>query len=99
MAVLPVRLIPPTFPEGFCPETWQEGINLAFSGAQLTSLISADKVVVSDSAPSDHTKLWFRTSGGMPAGPPSIPLFYWHAVLGLWVAEHPDAPGKHHWEE
>src|SRR5262245_27152008 len=99
MAVLPVQIIPPAFPDGYCPPNAQIFANDLLARARLSSSITLDKVVISDTAPTDHTKLWFKTLNGAPFAYPSIPLYYWHQSLTTWVAAHPDSPGKHHWEE
>lgn len=99
MAVLPVQLIAPTFPEGYCPANIQQFANDLQSGTQLSSPITLDTVIISDTAPDDHSKLWFKTSGGAPFTYPSIPLYFWHPVLGAWVAAHKDEPGDQKWQE
>lgn len=99
MPVLPVQIIPPTFPDGYCPPTVQQFANDLQSGSRLSSSITLDKVIISDSPPSDHTKLWFKTSAGAPFTYPSIPLYFWHLSLAAWVAAHYRQPGQHTWEE
>lgn len=99
MAVLPVQIIAPTFPDGYCPADSQQFANDLLSGAQLSSSVTLDTVVRSVSAPSDHTKLWFKLDGaGVPYQYPPLPLYSWEPSLGVWVARHPFAPGKHLWE-
>ena len=100
MPVLPVQIIAPTFADGYCPPTAQQFANDLLSGAQLSSSLTLDKVLVQDSAPSDHTKLWFKTVGGTYPFPyPNIPLYYWHTGLAMWVARHPADEFTHRWEE
>ena len=88
MAVLPVQLIPPTFPEGYCPPSLQQFANDLQSGTQLSSGISLDTLVISDTAPADHSKAWFKTVGGIVTA--ASKLFVWSTALSLWVAPNPE---------
>ena len=97
--ILPVQFIAPTFAEGYCPPTLQQFANDYAAGLQLTSSLSLDTVIVSDTAPTDHSKLWFKTLSGAPFTYPSIPLYKWHTVFAVWVAAHYRIPGAHDWEE
>lgn len=99
MSVLPVQIIPPTFADGYCPPSVQQFANDLQSGSRLSSSISLDKVILSDTPPTDHTKLWFKTLGGAPFPFPAIPLYSWHTSLAAWVAAHYRLPGQHTWED
>lgn len=99
MAVLPVQIIAPTFPDGYCPPSLQQFANDFASGSQISAPISLDTLVISDTAPTDHSKAWFKTSAGLPFAWPSPPIYVWSGAYGCWVAANPSAPSTHRWEE
>lgn len=99
--ILPVSIIPPEFAEGYCPASIQAFANDLLNGATLQGDATLDTTVISETAPANHTKLWFKLDGSLNpfaiAG--GIPLFKWSNTLGTWVARHPALPGTHRWEE
>lgn len=99
MAVLPVKLIAPTFPEGYCPPNAQQFANDLLDGAIISSSLALESILIQDTPPGDHSKLWFKTSAGAPYAYPTIPIYFWHPGLVQWVARHPDSPGDQKWQE
>jgi hypothetical protein len=83
MALLPVQLVPPTLADGYCPGSLQEFTNDIISATTIQSSISTDNIVISDTAPADTTKIWFKTVGGLPSDPNQF--YKWNPSLGLWV--------------
>lgn len=97
--ILPVQFIGPTFPDGYCPANIQQYSNDYTAGLQLSSTFTLDTIVVSDTAPADTTKLWFKTLNGAPFSLPTpLPLYKWHQVLATWVAAHRDPEGWNSWQ-
>lgn len=90
MALLPVQLVPPTLADGYCPGSLQEFTNDIISGTTIQSSISTDNIVISDTAPTDTTKIWFKTVGGLPTDPNQF--YAWNPSLGQWVKANPAAP-------
>lgn len=83
MAVLPVQIIPPTFVEGYCPASLQQFANDLQSGSQLSTSLSTDTLEIGDTAPTDTSKAWIKTVGGVVTA--ATGLFVWNAALALWV--------------
>lgn len=96
MAVLPVQIIAPTFADGYCPGSLQEFANDLQAGSRLSGSITLDNIVISETAPADHTKLWFKVDGALNpfttiAG---VPLYKWSNTLSTWVLRHPELPSS-----
>lgn len=86
---IPVRVIPPVFPAGYCP-TMQEfandlasGLQFSLSGPYSGLIISAEEPVAAD-----RSKLWLRLIG--PTGP--VDRFYLY-LNGRWSWPHEVRPG------
>lgn len=88
-----VVIIPPSFPNGYCPETWQEFAN-DFAADVLISLPGQfSGIIISETepAPEDRDKLWFRLLG------PTGPLDYrgpFQFFNGQWVAPYRTPPNS-----
>lgn len=91
MALLPVQLVPPTLADGYCPGSLQEFVTDVISATTIQSSISTDNIVISDTAPTDTTKIWFKTVGGLPSDPNQF--YKWHPSYAAWVKAHLSAPG------
>jgi hypothetical protein len=100
--ILPVQLIPPTFVEGYCPENIQAFANDLMSGTTVQGGVTLDTTIISETAPTDHSKLWFKLDGSLNpfSVPGGVPLFKWSPVYAAWVLRHPAlASVTHRWEE
>lgn len=100
MAVLPIQFSGPTFPDGYCPASLQTFSNDLTAGLTASSPITLDNIVISETAPADTTKLWYKIDGSLNpffiAG--GMPIFKWSPTATAWVALHPLEEGTHRWE-
>lgn len=101
MPVLPVQFSGPTFPDGYCPDSLQQFSNDLTAGLIASSPLTLDNIEISQTAPTDTTKLWFKIDGSLNpyfiAG--GMPIFKWSPTSTAWVALHPLEEGTHRWEE
>jgi hypothetical protein len=93
---LPLVAIPPTLPEGYCPGSLQEFVNDVWSETTFQGGVSLDNIEISETAPTDHTKVWFKVDGSLNpfAVPGGVPLFKWSNTLAAWVLRHPELPSS-----
>jgi len=86
MLVTDIDLIPPTLPQGFCPQTEQERVNAYFNGGKAKLPSGLDKVVVSKTTPgvNDQDKVWYRLLNDDTPDPRNPYMFY----NGNWISPH-----------
>lgn len=89
---IPVQVIPPVFPNGWCPDAlnpWQSLANAIASGLLITLPGQFSGLIQSDTepVPNDRNKLWAKIT--TPTGPIERIYQYYN---GLWVAPNPIPP-------
>lgn len=87
---IPITIVPPTLPAGYCYSGWQDFVEQLFNN--LSMYISTDvnpsRIVFGSSVPAASLQAypWYRTAGDSKDG-----FYHWNAALVGWVRAHPMA--------
>lgn len=73
---------PPTLPEGYCPESWQQVFDDIAHDFDWT-INGTPGVVISEDAPSDITALWVRLVDGFPED-----NYVYVGEVGMWLSPY-----------